>query len=194
MLAVEGGSLYTCGGHSFSRPQYWLCFQTLCNGDTIPFSTTALRHQWSRPQSECPGHRVVAMADEGKSSHQFLGTGDFAQVFLGQLEHPQDVESQEVGCRLGREDIRQLQESSAGHDREWKLVHENRTLHNGLALLPHRTAPQTWRHTGTHDSCTMLGMILVPLSTSIRAELASWRISLLTAPSLISCTTPRGVF
>ena len=89
------------------------------------------------------------MGDDGEAAHQLLRAGDLAEVPLGQLEHSQDVQPQQVARGLSGEDIGQLQQSRAGHDRERELLHESWELDDGLALLPHCSAAQSWVMWGT---------------------------------------------
>ena len=90
------------------------------------------------PEGEGPGNWVIAMGDEGEAAYELLCIGHLAQVPLCQLEHSQDVQPQQVPRGLSREDVGQLEQGCAGHDWEWKLVHESWALDNGLALLSHR--------------------------------------------------------
>ena len=75
------------------------------------------------PEGECPSHWVVAVGDERETANQLLCVGHLPEVPLRELEHSQDVEPQEVGRGLGREDVCQLQKSRASHDGERELVH-----------------------------------------------------------------------
>lgn len=82
------------------------------------------------------------MGDKREATYKLFCVGDLAQVPLGQLEYSQNVQPQQVPCGLGREDVCQFEQSSAGHDWEWELVHESWALNDGLTLFPYSRAAQ----------------------------------------------------
>lgn len=182
----------TYGGCSSVQPLYWQCSRTICNRKKPEESylTDSQRASDLRVSALATGSLLWETRERRRTSSSVLVTlprclwDNWNTLRMCSLSRLPVVWAEKTSASLSRAVLVMIGKGnlsmSAGH----------------LTMASHWSPTEVLRRpvqqTHVHPRPAFVELNTLPLSTSIRAELASWRISLLTAASLIptkSCCT-----